>query len=248
MHSLWPATDQALADDEALVRRYAPADRSLPWLRVNLVTSLDGAADFDGRSTALSGPTDKRIFGLLRAFCDALLVGAGTIRDEHYGPLDLGERRRAFRRGLGLADDPPLVVLSRGLTMDPDHPMFTAAPVRPIVITAASSSPARRAALAEVAEVIVAGDGTVDLAAALRALHDRGLRQILCEGGPQVLGALVEHDLVDEVCLTLSPLLAGGGPGRLSTGQPIPAPRRLRLCSVVTAEDVLLLRYTRLPG
>lgn len=249
---IWPLPDTdgpagvpAELDDAALLARYAPDDRSQPLLRVNFVTSLDGAVAVDGYSEGLSGQADKRVFGLLRMLCDALLVGAGTLRQEGYGALDLGERRRASRRDLGLATNPPLVILSRRLDLHPEHPMFTRAPVRPIVITHAAAPAGRRTALARVADVIVAGDTSVDLPAALAALHERGLRQVLCEGGPYVLGSLIAADLVDEYCLTVSPLLAGGEPGRLSAGTGALVPRRLALRHVLADGDVLLLRYAR---
>lgn len=245
MYRLLPPADGALVDDETLLALYAPADRDATCLRLNFVTSLDGAVTIDGRSEGLSGAADKRVFGLLRTVCDALLVGAGTLRNEGYAELDLGERRRARRRALGFAADPPLVILSGRLALDPAHPMFTRAPVRPIVLTHADSPADRRAALRQVADVLVAGDTEVDLRAGLAMLHERGLRQVLCEGGPHVLGCLTAADLVDELCLTVSPLLAGAEPGRLSAGPATSQPRRLVLRHVLTVDDVLLLRYVR---
>jgi riboflavin-specific deaminase-like protein len=230
-------------DDDALLRLYSPDDRTTPCLRLNFVTSLDGAVSVDGRSAGLSGPEDKQVFGLLRTMCDALLVGAGTLRHEGYDALTFSERRRAARVAMGLAADPPLVILSRRLDLAPEHPMFTRAPVRPIVLTPRTSPAGRRAALARVADVVVAGTITVDLAAGLAELHRRGLRQVLCEGGPEVLGSLTAADLVDELCLTVAPLLVGPGPGRISTGPPLVAPRRSPWARFVG--DVLLLRYTR---
>lgn len=241
----WPAADLACLDDTELRHRYTPHDRDAQALRVNLVTSLDGAATVDGYSTGLSGPADKRVFGLLRLLCDALLVGAGTARHEGYRELDLGERRRALREDLGLTPDPPLVIVSGRLDLDPAHPMFTRAPVRPIVLTHDASPAGRRSALAHVAEVVVAGDTEVDLAAGLDEMARRGLNQVLCEGGPQVLASLTAADLVDELCLTVSPLLTGGEPGRLSAGVASPTSRRLRLHQLLVAEDILLLHYLR---
>lgn len=245
MRLLWPYSIPEDIDDEALTGLYRPKDRAPARLRVNLVTSLDGAVAINGRSHRLSGAADKRVFGILRMLCDALVVGAGTLQAEGYGPLDLGDRRREARIALGLPPDPPLVVVSARLTLSPDHPALAAAPVRPIVLTPAEAPADRRAALAEVAEVIVAGQHTVDFVSGLARLRERGLSQVLCEGGPQVLAALTATDSVDELCLTLSPLLAGGGPGRLSAGAPSPAPRHLPLRHVLCEEDVLLLRYAR---
>jgi len=245
MHRLWPDPDPATPlDDAALIRLYAP-DRSRPRLRVNFVASLDGAVTLQGYSEGLSGPADKRVFGLLRMVCDALLVGAGTLRHESYHAVRLDAGRREWRVAQGLAEYPTLVVVSKALSLDPAHPALAEAPVRPIVLTCAASPAPARATLARVADVLVHGDAGIDFAAALAELHARGLAQVLCEGGPQLLGALTGADLVDELCLTIAPLLAGAGPGRISAGPPSPQPRRLPLGHVLAAEDALLVRYAR---
>jgi len=231
----------AVLDDEALTRCYER--RPAPTLRVNFVTSADGAVDVAGYSAGLSGTADKRVFGILRKVCDALVVGAGTLRHENYGPVRLDETRRAWRRAAGLPEVPTLVVVSGSLTLDPGLPALASAPTRPIVLTS-TSAPAPDG-LSEVADVIRAGDTHVDLRAALAALRERGLRQLLCEGGPQLFGALTAADLVDELCLTISPLLAGGGAGRISAGPPAPSPVALTLHHALSADGILLLRYTR---
>jgi riboflavin biosynthesis pyrimidine reductase len=231
--------------DEDLIAAYA-TERDDPWLRVNFVASLDGAVTTgDGFSEGLSGAADKRVFGLLRMLCDALLVGAGTLRHEGYGPLRLSPARRQWRRAQGLPEYPVLVVVSRSLDLDPDQGAFAEAPVRPIVLTAATAPVTRRPALAAVADIRVYGQADVDLPAALDALRRDGLGQVLCEGGPQVLAALTAADLVDELCLTMAPLLVGPGPSRISTGIASPAPRGLRLHHALQADDALILRYTR---
>jgi len=233
-----------LSDDD-LAAAYA-TDRDRSWLRVNFVSSLDGAVTAgDGYSEGLSNPADKRVFGVLRMQCDALLVAAGTLRHEGYGPVRLDERRRAWRVAHGLAEYPTLVVVSRTLDLDPAQAAFAEAPVRPVVVTVDSSPVERRAALAPVADVLVHGDTDVDLRAALDVLDRCGLRQVLCEGGPQLLAALTRDDLVDELCLTATPLLVGPGPGRITAGAVSPQPRHLRLAHVLAAGDMLLLRYLR---
>jgi riboflavin biosynthesis pyrimidine reductase len=137
-----------------------------------------------------------------------------------------------------------MVVVSRSLDLDPAQEIFSDAPTRPIVLTHAASPAGRRRAAAEVAEVIVTGDHEVDLAAALAELHARGATQVLSEGGPHLLGALTAADLVDELCLTVSPLLAGGTAGRIATG-PAGPPRALSLRHVLAGDDMLFLRYAR---
>jgi riboflavin biosynthesis pyrimidine reductase len=245
VHRIFPDPDPAPLDDAALTALYAPEDRSRRSLRVNFVTSLDGAVTLEGFSEGLSGPADKRVFDLLRMVCDALIVAAGTLRHEGYGAITLDEPARQWRRRHGLAEHLPLVVVSRALALGPALPALTEAPTRPYVITCASAPPGARAALAEVAEVIVCGDTDVDLAAARAELHDRGLTQLLSEGGPQLLGGLTAADLVDDFCLTLSPLLTGAGAGRITAGPLSAAPRRLGLRHILGSDDMLLLRYAR---
>ena len=227
--------------DEQLVELYGRPGRSN--LRVNFVTSVDGAVALHGYSAGLSGAADKRVFGILRMLCDALLVGAGTLRGEEYHAVRLDERRRAWRRAHGLAEVPTLVVVSQSLRLDPRQEAFSAAPVRPLVLTNARAK--MPTGLTEVADVLRVGDDLVDLPAGLAELHRRGHRQLLCEGGPVLFGALTGADLVDEVCLTVSPLLAGPGAGRITAGSAGPA-RTMTLRHVLAADDgALLLRYTR---
>lgn len=240
MLRLWPADVPELSDAE-LTAAYAPADRERPWLRVNFVTSADGAVTLDGHSEGLSGTSDKRVFGLLRMLCDVLLVGAGTLRQEGYRALRLDP---GWRTGAGLPELPTLAVVSSRLALDPAAPVFAEAPVRPIVITHGGSPRRARDRLAAVADMIVVGDASVDLAAARRELAGRGLRQVLCEGGPQLFGSLLAADQVDELCLTVAPLLTGPGAGRIVAGPGAPT-RRFRLAHVLEADDNLLLRYVR---
>jgi riboflavin biosynthesis pyrimidine reductase len=176
--------------------------------------------------------------------CDVLLVGAGTLRQESYGPVRLDQRRRDWRRDAGLAEHPTLAVVSSRLELDPFHRAFADAPVRPIVFTHAGSPLERRDRLATMADVIVVGDAEVDLAAARRKLIERGLTQMLSEGGPHLFGSLLAAGAVDELCLTVAPLLAGPGAGRIVAG-PSALRHTLRLAHVLEAEGNLLVRYTR---
>jgi riboflavin biosynthesis pyrimidine reductase len=210
-------------------------------LRVNFVTSIDGAVAVDGHSAGLSGEADKAVFRLLRRECDALLVGAGTFRAENYRPLTLDAERRAWRVAHGLPPYPRLVVASRGLHLPMTHPALAGAPVRPVILT---PSAAPSSELAAVADIVRAAD----LATGLRQLRDLGLVNVLCEGGPYLFGELSKADLVDELCLTVSPLLAGPGAGRITAGE-IHPPRHMRLSRLDTAADgTLLLRYARRRG
>lgn len=229
-------------DDEAIAALYAPP--ATPWLRVNCVASIDGAVEVGGVSAPLSSPPDQRLLELLRMRCDALLLGAGTFRTEGYGPMVLPEQRRRWRRAHGLPEDLTLVVVSGSLALDPAAPAFAAAPTRPVVLTTKTAPAAARKAIAATADVVSAGDGPVDLADAVARLHDRGFREILCEGGPHLFGGLTAAGLVDEVCLTVSPVLAGPGAGRITAGAAT-ALHRMSLRHGLAAGDSLLLRYLR---
>jgi riboflavin biosynthesis pyrimidine reductase len=225
-----------------LVQRYPRADR--PSLRVNFISSLDGAVTVDGRSGGLGGPADHQVFATLRMVCDAVLVAAGTVRTEKYDGMRLDEPSRAWRRSQGLPEVPLMVIVSGRLDLDPAQLVFADAPLRPIVYTHAGAPADRRAALAPVADIVTVGEDAVDLRAAVADLHGRGATQLLCEGGPALFGGLIEADLIDELCLTLSPVLVAGDAGRIAAGAPVP-PRRMHLIHSLTGDDMLLLRYSR---
>jgi riboflavin biosynthesis pyrimidine reductase len=238
MTQLVRAFDADRSSTAELVELYPRAPR--PMLRANFVASIDGAVAVEGLSTALSSPADKRVFRVLRMLCDAVLVGAGTLRDEGYRPLTLDADRRDWRVTHGLPPTPTLVVVSRSLRLDPAAPALAAAPVRPIVLATPGGGPPS-AALRTVADVLPCAD----LPTGLALLHDRGLTQLLCEGGPTLFGALNAADLIDELCLTVAPLLAGPGAERIATGLPHP-PRPLRATHALVSRDgTLITRYRR---
>ena len=229
----WPATADGLID-------LYPRNPE-PTLRVNFIASLDGAVTVDGLSGGLHGPGDKEIFDSLRMVCDALIVGRSTVKAENYDALRLSEPARRWRREHGLPEFPLMVIVSDTLDFDLDQLVFSDAPIPPIVITH-GRAPADR--VKGVAEVVVTGADRIDLTAMITELNARGATQLLSEGGPRLLGLLAAADLVDEVCLTISPLLVGGGPGRISAGPPtIPRPMSLR--HVLSLQNMLFLRYAR---
>ncbi|MFI5696924.1 pyrimidine reductase family protein [Kribbella sp. NPDC051586] len=231
--------------DEELIAAYQVEDRATPHLRANFVSSLDGAVEIDGQSKALSSDSDSRVFSMVRRLADVVLVGAGTIRDEGYNPLRLSKAAREWRTAAGLTENPTLAIVSSRLELSPVNPVFQSA-VRPIVVTHEASPMDRREALGEVADLIVLGAAEVELAAVLEELTAREMPQVLCEGGPHLLGALTEADLVDELCLALAPLLAGPGSGRITAGLPTTLTRRMKLhTSLTAADDYLFFRYTR---
>ena len=245
MRRVWP--DPVELDDDGLLAAYA-LDRQRPHLRVNFVSSLDGAVEEGGYSRGLSNPADQRVLQLLRVHADAVMVGGGTLRHEGYGPMRLAPPLVEQRRRRGLTEQPTLVVVSAGLDFDPEHRMFADAPVRPVVLTHQGSDPARRSALGRVAEVVLTGESVVDLARGLSELGERGLGQVLCEGGPHLFGSLLAADLVDELCLTVSPLLTGPGAGRIVAGPTRSGPLPLRLLHVIEVDSTLITRYGRGEG
>jgi riboflavin biosynthesis pyrimidine reductase len=238
MLRFWPDPEGKPLSDDDIISAYSV--QPVPWLRVNFAESLDGAVTLDGYSAGLSGPEDKRVFAILRMMCDALVVGAGTVRNEGYGALRPPPERREWRLAHGLAEYPTLVVVSRTLDLDPDQSAFADAPVRPIVLTPAAKpgSP-----ISSVAEVITYAND--DLADGIDLLRERGFRHVLSEGGPNILGALTAADLVDDLCLTLSPLLAGPGAGRITAGPRTAEPRQLELRHILSGDGQLMLRYTK---
>ena len=227
-------------DDEALAAVY-DSGRS-PWLRVNFVSSLDGAATRDGRSGTLSDAADRLVFDVLRRLCDVVLVGAGTVRAEGYGGMRVDDASAAWRRTHGLADQPRLAIVTNRLALDADDPVFTEAVRRPLIITSAAAAEEAGARFEPVADVVACGAESVDSGAIPRALAALDLPRIHCEGGPTLFAALAASDAVDELCLTLSPLLVGGHGPRI-TGGAADLTTRMRLDSVLAGGDTLLLRY-----
>ena len=217
---------------------------TIPYVRSNFVVSVDGATEIEGRSGALGGPADLRVFRLLRWLSDVVLVGAGTARAENYGPVLVPPERRALRAAAGLAPVPPVAVVTRSLDLDPDARLFTAE-ARPILLTCKAAPEERRRALSAVAEVVVCGEDGVDLHAALAALADRGLVRVLTEGGPLLHAQLAQAGLLDELCLTVSPTLAGPSHLGMMLGDRWSAPVPMELAHVLVEDDVLFLRYRR---
>jgi riboflavin biosynthesis pyrimidine reductase len=215
------------------------------YLRANMVTSVDGAAVLEGRVGTLSGPADHQLLLLLRSLSDVLLVGAGTLRAEGYGPVRAQPELADVRRSLGQLPHPRLAVLSRSLELDLASHAFTDAPERPIVITTELADAARIREVGKVADVVVAGDRGVDLPLALELLDQQGLPRMLSEGGPQALADLYAADLVDELCWAISPLVVAGHESRLTAGPPLPVPLAVRLESVFERDGFLFLRYLR---
>lgn len=237
------ATGTALTDGQ-LLDLYRPEPGRLPFVRFNFVSSADGAATWDGKSGSLGTDADRRIFALLRRHADVILIGAGTIRAEGYAGELLDAPAQAWRRERGLPAHPGIAVVSGSLDLDPGSPFFTAAPTPIVVLTAGSADPSRRAALGRVAEVVTAGADGVEPGRAVQALTGRGHRIVHSEGGPSLFASFQHADAVDSLCLTTSPVLAGGGQRRISTGSAAEL-RRLELAVLLEEDGALFAEYRR---
>lgn len=222
-----------------------------PGVRANMVGSVDGHATIAGRVGALTGAADQALLVALRGWCDVLLVGAGTVRAEGYGLVDLPAPARDWRLSRGRPARPVLAIVSGSLDLDPDLPAFADAAEQgpdalPWVVTVPGADPDRRARLAPYAhllEVEPGPDGRPSLPGAVAALRTAGLARVLSEGGPAVLGGLIGAGVVDELFLTLSPVLVGGDGPRILRADGYAAPVPLQLLDVLGAGDELFLRY-----
>jgi riboflavin biosynthesis pyrimidine reductase len=212
-------------------------------LRVNMIMSLDGAAAFGGVAGPLSDANDQSLLLALRGYADVVLVGAGTVRAEGYGPVRLTADQSAERRERwGVESAPPIAVVTQ--TGQVPASLFADPAQRPILVTTAQLAH-DRPQLREHADLLIAGDSTVDLESAVRTLHAGGMRRILCEGGPTLLDELIANDLVDEMWLTISPTLAATAATARPGAPALAVPTRLTLGHALTVEDYVYLRYVR---
>ena len=236
MRQLLPYPAEDLTDDD-LVAAYAvpPGEH----LRVNFVSSADGAVTLDGASGGLGGPGDRRVFQLLRDLADVILVAAGTVRNEGYGYPRLPPERRARRLAAGRQEWPTFAVVSRRLDLDLSSSLFTGPP-----------GPYGRGHRAGLPGRPARGAGAVRGGAGRRRPADRGgraapaRRRSSARAARSLFAALAGDGLVDELCLTLSPILAGPGPGRIESGPQHPAVR-LALAGLLEEDGALFTRYAR---
>lgn len=239
MRLLIPPGPADLETEEARFHAYRTPRRD--WVRANFIASIDGSAAIDGRAGGLGSPVDQQILAILRAHAEVVLVGAATVREEKYGPLRHTPTREALRRELGFTDPARLAVVTAHPTFTGDERWIAEAPIPPLILT--TDSAARDV---PGAEVIACGEGEagwIEPRRIITALTDRGLRAILCEGGPHVMGELTGAALVDELCLTLSPVLAGPGTPRIVAGPPWSQRRVSRLTQLLEADGLLFARY-----
>jgi len=233
------------ASIEELLEHVRPAERApedRPLVLVNMVATADGLITIGGRSGPIGGPGDHALFHGLRTIVDAVLVGTGTLRVERYGRLVRDPGRRRQRAEAGLAQDPIALLISRSGRLPWDAPLF-AAPEQHVVVVAPPGAPAPPADLGARIEMVEMDAPTP--ASALRAARSRfGIRSVLCEGGPTLNRSLLADGVLDELFLTIGPILAGSGDAlRIVAGEPLEEPIRLALLSVAHAGGELFLRY-----
>jgi riboflavin biosynthesis pyrimidine reductase len=234
---------------DGLADRYAyPDDLTRCWVRGNMVASVDGGATSGGKSGDLGGDGDRAVFETLRELADVVVAGASTVRTEDYSGVQLTAAQRAARQQRGQSEVPPIAVLTKSGQLDHDAKVLHRTDIAPLILTSAAAAPDTRRRLGDLADVIdTSGDDrdSVDLATALTALADRGLHRVLVEGGPGILGMFVDDDLLDELCLTVAPLLVGGDATRIVGGSSDLSRRLERRHALADDDGFLFLRYVR---
>lgn len=243
----WTPGPEGVIDAEGLALAYAYPELAgaQTWVRTNFVSTLDGAATGeDGRSGSINTQADRDVFGLLRALADVILIGAGTARAEAYQRAAVRAPWQHLRRGRPA--HPTMAVVSRAGNVPPllSQPREDSGDV--LLITCArardESIHLARSTLGE-DHVIVAGEDAVDLVEAVNSLADRGLRRILCEGGPHLMRDLTASGCVDELCLTITPTLVAGDHRNITAGAAVTASFMPRL--LIESEGALLGRWVR---
>lgn len=241
-----PATVEQVVQELGLWERpLSVAGR--PHVMLNMIATVDGRASLGGRSGTLSDQPDRALFHALRATVDAVLVGAATLRIERYGRIIPDASRRRLRQQHGLSEEPLACIVSGRMTIAQDVPLLAEPAARIVVLTASQAS--LPATAAHVEYVRAERDGQLDLAATIAGLYERyAVQSLLCEGGPHLARQLLGAGLIDELFLSLAPMLAGGEPAggealRILAGDELAPPVALELRSVLQSDSELFLRY-----
>jgi riboflavin biosynthesis pyrimidine reductase len=236
-------------DDRRLADFYAyPDNLQSCWVRGNMIASLDGGATDDGKAGGLAGPGDRAVFALLRHLADVIVVGAATVRIENYSGAQLPVAARQARQRRGQAEVPSIAVITRSGDLDPSARLFTRTEVPPLILTSTRTVDDTRRRLGAVADVVDASGpdpDSADAAMVLKILAERGLFRVLTEGGPLFLGNLINADLLDELCLTVAPILVGGAAKRIVTGLGHVHTKMRRTHLLADDDGYLYSRYVR---
>lgn len=236
-------------NDGRLAEFYAyPDGLQACWVRGNMIASVDGGATADGKAGGLAAAGDRDVFKLMRYAADVILVGAATVRVENYSGAQVPVAQRTARQRRGQSEVPPIAVVTRTGYLDPDALFFTRTEVAPLILTCTDKYDDTCLRLGSVADVIDASGprpDEVDGATVLKILSERRLYRVLTEGGPQILSLLIENDLLDELCLTVAPLLVGGSAPRIASGTG-EVHTQMRPAHVLSDDDgYLYTRYVR---
>jgi riboflavin biosynthesis pyrimidine reductase len=211
-----------------------------PLVAMNFVATVDGRATIEGRSGPIGSDADTAMLAGLRTRFDAVMIGAGTMRVERYGPLASKQETRERRRQAGLSPEPLMVLVSGRLDLPWEAPLFEEGG-EVLIFTAADTEPPQTAASVEV----VRHEGAVNFREAMRHLRrERGIRALLSEGGPHVHEQMQADGLVDDLFLTISPKLSGGEALRILEG-PLPGVIDLDLAWLLEEDGELFARYRR---
>ena len=228
-----------------------PKPQGRPWLMVNMIASADGAIAIDGTSGALGNPADEAVFSAVRACADWIVAAAGTVRAERYGlPRPSGASRQA-RRAAGRAERPRLAVVSASLDFDLSLPLFTEQRPDddpPVILTGSTAAPEAVERLESVSEVVRLPSPRPQPTEILAELNSRGAAVVLSEGGPSFNGQLVDAGVIDELCLSVAPLVAGGASPRIVHGSMRSVPLGMRIDHLLEASDTLFVRYVSDPA
>ena len=238
-------------DDARLAAFYTyPENLDRCWVRANMISSLDGGATDDGKAGGLAGPGDRALFARMRQEADVVLVGASTVRIENYSGSQMSVAQRQDRARRGQAEVPPIAVVTHSADFEHDAKIFTRSEVPPLILTSRESAADARGRLGSLAEVVDASGAQtdrVDPAVILETFAKRGLLRVLSEGGPGMISLLVEHDLLDELCMTIAPILVGGRARRISAGEGEAHTRMRRSHLLTDDEGYLYTRYVKEP-
>jgi riboflavin biosynthesis pyrimidine reductase len=240
---------QTLGETDLVELYRHPAPEGRGWVRSNFVMSLDGSVQGpDGRSGSINTESDHHLFALQRALADAILVGANTVRFEGYRAVDLEPWQLQIREQEGLAPYPMLVIISASADLDP----LIAAPAEGVggavmIITTAGKSADDLVPLRDAGITVLEAEGSaLDLAHIVDQLAGTGFQRLLCEGGPRLHNDLLAAGMLDEVCLTLAPVVVGGQGLRSTSGAALPLPSAFRLHHALYAEDGALFTDYRI--
>jgi len=230
---------------DSYLRDARPAPPGRPWVMLNMIASLDGATALDGLSGGLGGPCDRAVLAALRACCDWILVASGTANAERYRMPKGNPAARTHRLQKQQTAAPRLAIVTASGKLDPTIPaLANEGQPRPLVISGTLADAARLSALN--AEIVRLPMPKPQPQAVLQTFHERGATVVLCEGGPTWNGQMLRAGVVDEMCISISPILVGGDSPRVVAAAPQTTVRKMRLRRLLTEDGLLFARYTRI--